>query len=69
MGILAVVAIAAVAGYNVYTSQNDVKLSDLTLNNIEALASNNEWGNNDCRMNDDWYCVPWAVGIGCYCYM
>ena len=40
MGIIAIVAVAAVTGYNVYTSQKNVKLSDLA--NIEALAEYNE---------------------------
>lgn len=44
IGIIAVIAIASVAGYNVYTSQNNVKLSGLALNNIEALANNGEGG-------------------------
>lgn len=39
MGIIAVVAVAAVAGYNVYTSQSNVKLSALVLANVEALAN------------------------------
>ena len=39
LGVIAVVAVAAIAGYNVYTSQNDVKLSDLVLSNVEALAN------------------------------
>lgn len=38
IGIIVVIAIAAVARYNVYTSQNNVKLSDLVLNNVEAWA-------------------------------
>ena len=38
MGFIAIVAIAAVAGYNIYTSQNNVKLSALALANVEALA-------------------------------
>lgn len=38
MGLIVVVAIAAVAGYNVITSQNDMKLSALALANVEALA-------------------------------
>ena len=42
LGVIAVVAVAAIAGYNVYTSQNDVKLSDLVLSNVEALANANE---------------------------
>lgn len=69
MGIIAIVAVAIVAGYNVYTSQNDMKLSDLTLNNIEALASSIEKSGNHCRMNSEWYCLPWATGSACYCYM
>lgn len=38
LSIIVVVTITAVAGYNVYTSQEKVKLSDLMLANIEALA-------------------------------
>jgi len=33
-----IIAIAAVAGYNVYASRSNVKLSDLALANVEALA-------------------------------
>ena len=47
LGVIAVVAVAAIAGYNVYTSQNDVKLSDLVLSNVEALANAKE-GGNEC---------------------
>lgn len=42
IGIIAIVVVAAVAGYNVYISQNDVKLSNLVLNNIEAFAFDGE---------------------------
>ena len=42
-----VVAIALTAGYNVYNSQNKVALSDLALDNVEALASG-ESSPNDC---------------------
>ena len=38
MGIIALAAVAAVGGYNVYTSQRDMKLSDLMSANVEALA-------------------------------
>ncbi len=38
MGLIAVVVIVAVAGYNIYASQNNVKLSALALANVEALA-------------------------------
>ena len=38
MGLIAIVAIATIAGYNVCASQNNMKLSDLTLSNMDALA-------------------------------
>lgn len=44
MGLIAIVAIAAVAGYNVYASQYNMKLSDLALANVEALANDGESG-------------------------
>lgn len=44
-GIIAMAAIAAVAGWNFSQSQNEVELSDLALANVEALA---RWeGQND----------------------
>ena len=64
LGVIAVVAVAAIAGYNVYTSQNDVKLSDLVLSTVEALANAKEGGNECigcvytrlqiCRTLGDW---------------
>lgn len=42
-----VVAITLTAGYNVYTSQNKEALSDLALDNVEALAGG-EASPNDC---------------------
>ena len=42
-----------VTGYNVYTSQKNVKLSDLALANIEALASSGEGSQSDCNT----YCM------------
>ena len=42
MGLIAIVAIATIAGYNVCASQNNMKLSDLTLANVEALAASPE---------------------------
>ena len=48
MGIIAIVAIAAVTGYNVYVSQSNAKLSNLALNNIEALADNEDTTNHAC---------------------
>ena len=48
MGIIAIVAIAAVAGYNVYVSQSNAKLSNLALNNIEALADDEHVAITQC---------------------
>lgn len=45
-----VVVIATVACYNVYVLKNNVKLSDLVLNNVEALADYGETTPYDCYM-------------------
>ena len=45
MVVVAIVAI--VAGYNVYISQNETKLSDLALANVDALAAY-EGGGSPC---------------------
>lgn len=39
LGIIAFAAIAAVAGWNYNQNMNNVNLSDLALENVEALAS------------------------------
>ncbi len=39
-----VVAIALTAGYNVYNLQNKIALSDLALDNMEALANEESGG-------------------------
>lgn len=43
---VACVALAAVAGWNYQQNQKEVAMSDLTLENIEALASGE--GSSDC---------------------
>jgi hypothetical protein len=60
MGIIAAVAVAVVAGYNIYASQSNVKLSDLALANVEALANNNEW-------DTPFYVHPCPTGPGTEC--
>ena len=47
MGIVTIIAIAAVAGYNVYASRSNVKLS------VEALADSSEGSQSDCNT----YCM------------
>lgn len=70
VGIIAVFSIAAVVGYNVHISQNsNVKLSDLVLTNIEALASTNEIGSGDPCYSDGKYDIdkPEVVQCGTPC--
>ena len=45
-GAVALIAIAVAAGWNVRQNNNKVEMSDLTLENIEALASGE--GSSDC---------------------
>ena len=42
LGMVVVAVVAIVAGYNVYISQNETKLSDLVLANVEAFAWRSE---------------------------
>lgn len=48
LGIVVIVIIAAVAGYKGYIAQSDMKLSDLALINMEALASSGESTGKPC---------------------
>lgn len=50
LSVIAVVAVAIFAGYNVYVSQHDVGLSDLFLTNVEALANTRE-SDKGCKLN------------------
>lgn len=50
LSMIAVVAVAIFAGYNVYVSQHDVELSDLFLSNVEALANARE-SNKGCKLH------------------
>lgn len=47
LGATIMAAIAFIAGWNISQSNNDVNLSDLTLENVEALASG-ETGRTCC---------------------
>ncbi len=61
LGIIAIAAVTAAAGWNFSQNQNEVELSDLALANVEALA----------RYEDD-YCPNGCLdekGDGCWCYI
>ena len=61
--LLAVVAVVAIAGWNYMNSENDVQMSDLTVDNIEALADGEGDVNPDCPNG----CV--SGGGGCFCHV
>lgn len=65
-GIIAIAAIAAVAGWNFIQSNNEVELSDLALANINALADE-EWGGGKyCQWDaTNKYCTRKASGPVC----
>lgn len=65
MGII--VVITSVAGYNVYTLQNNVNLSDLALANVDALAQQSESGESKiyCCGNSG-TCIKVIDGNGSY---
>ncbi len=58
LGLLAVVMIAAVAAFNVSLNSQEEKLSDLAMENVEALASESSDCPNGCLAQR---------GSGCWC--
>lgn len=44
-------AFVFVAGYSVYVSQQKVELSDLGMENVEALANDNESSEKGCKLH------------------
>jgi hypothetical protein len=54
LGIIAFAAIAAVAGWNYNQNMNNVNLSDLALENVEALASGEGGGACDGCSDIGW---------------
>ena len=60
LGMVVVVVVAIVAGYNVYISQNETKLSDLVLANVEAFA----WGG---ETSGSYYLHPCPTHAGSEC--
>ena len=58
-----VAAFVAIAGYGVYTNQKSETLSDLTLANVEALASGESSTTN--RYQTMGYCAPLNMNYMC----
>lgn len=59
-----VAAFAFVAGYCVYTSQQETEMSDLAMANVEALAQNEGGGMLDCPNG----CLDKSGHCFCYGY-
>lgn len=51
-----VAAFAIAAGYGVYTAQTETKLSDLALDNVEALANDSESSGRGCTADRNAIC-------------
>ena len=67
MGIISIVAVAAVAGYNMYSSRSEIRLSDLALANVEAFAQNESNPNKQkCYRKWERHLLKmlWLYGIG-----
>ena len=61
IGVIAFAAIAVAAGWNYQQNKQDVELSDLALENIEALARNEGGKNNKAlaqKANREYCCTP-----------
>ena len=61
IGVIAFAAIAVAAGWNYQQNKQDVELSDLALENIEALARNEGGKNNKAlaqKANGEYCCTP-----------
>lgn len=64
-GVIAFVAIAAVAGWNYQQNTNEVELSDLALANVEALASG-EGGSVTCDPDPGDICMVGTTPVKDY---
>ena len=52
LGIAVMAVVAVAAAWNINQSENEIKLSDLALDNVEALASG-EGGSGYCSYSED----------------
>lgn len=65
LGIVVIVAVVIAAGYNICMSRGGINLSNLLLNNVEALADYGETTPYDCYMahccyDPSWDCFGYA---------
>ena len=74
IGFIAFAAIAVAAGWGYIQNKQNVELSDLALENVEALADNEYHGDycswrTGCSSLTGWIaiCDEWGVGYRCTC--
>ncbi|MDL2256318.1 NVEALA domain-containing protein [Parabacteroides sp. OttesenSCG-928-G06] len=53
LGVIMVAAIAVAAGWNVYQNESKIMLSDLALENVDALAGGENPDREDCERAND----------------
>lgn len=72
IGLVAVVAMAAVAGWNYQQNQNKVEMSDLALANVEALAQFEGGGSicqQACIFDYNYHCHVFGGSVSpTYCF-
>ena len=72
LGIVVMTVVAVSAAWNINQSENEIKLSDLALDNVEALASGE--GGGDCyKCSYDWRVIcdnvqSWCAGHRMYIF-
>ena len=69
---VACVALAAIAGWNYQQSKQNVELSDLALENVEALASGEgsgscNWATREVAAGWEAICISGGPGYSCHC--
>jgi hypothetical protein len=78
LGVAIVAAIALVSGWNISQSKSDVALSDVALENVEALADENggsssttcrcSYSNTICSVNNYGETCASGVNVQCWSY-
>jgi hypothetical protein len=68
----AAVAIMTISGFNVSRSMNDSTMSDVALENVEALASGEgsgscNWGTREVWQGWQAICIAGGAGYSCTC--
>ncbi|MDD2953841.1 MAG: NVEALA domain-containing protein [Parabacteroides sp.] len=66
LGAALMAAVALAAGWNINQSENEVKLSDLALDNVEALASGEGGSSGYCNRSGAGCIIRYSDGSSTY---